>query len=56
MQAAVGGLDGPGIYSVPSMSWEAMNNDAGKKATAESHRKGPNAIIIRGPTRRRWTI
>jgi hypothetical protein len=49
LQTAVGGLDGPGIYSVPSMSWEAMNNDAGKKATAEKLEKGPNAIIIRGP-------
>jgi hypothetical protein len=49
LQTAVGGLDGPGMYAVPSMSWEAMNNDAGKKATAEKLEKGPNAIIIRGP-------
>jgi hypothetical protein len=49
LQTAVGGLDGPGVYFVPSCSWEAMNNEAGQKATAEKLDKGPNAMIIRGP-------
>jgi len=49
LQKEIGALDGPGIYFVPSSSWEVMQNDAGKKQLSDKLEKGPNAMIIRGP-------
>ncbi len=49
LEKEIGALDGPGIYYVPSTSWEAMQNDAGKKQIADKLAKGPNAMIVRAP-------
>jgi len=49
MSPAVAGLDGPGIYLVPSFSHEEMKDEAKHKAMEEKIEKGPNALIVRMP-------
>ena len=49
MSPAVAGLDGPGIYCVPSFSFEGNKDETKKKAFEEKLEKGPNALIVRMP-------
>jgi hypothetical protein len=49
MSPAVAGLDGPGIYLVPSFSHEELKDPEKKKAHLEKAGTGPNALIVRMP-------
>jgi len=49
LSPAVAGLDGPGIYLVPSFSHEEMKDETKKKAFEDKLEKGPNALIVRMP-------